>query len=77
MPRLATLGSSSAGSFGSSKKISFSFLATISSDTTNYNLKNAAIAGGWDQVKPLAVTITIGSGVYVYSTSTEIGRAHV
>lgn len=70
MPRLATLGSSSAGSFGSSKKLSFSFLATISSDTTNYNLKTAAITGGWDQVKPLIATVTINSGVYVYSTST-------
>jgi hypothetical protein len=42
----------------------------IISNTPNYNLKSAAIAAGWDQVRPLNATIRIGSGVYVYSTST-------
>jgi len=48
----------------------FVFNQTISSDTTNYNLKSAAIAAGWDQTVPLVATITINAGVYVYSTST-------
>jgi len=52
------------------KSSGFTFNQTISSDTTNYNLKSAAIAAGWDQSKPLIATITINAGVYVYSTST-------
>lgn len=49
---------------------SFIFNQTISANTANYNLKSSAIAAGWDQVRALAATITINSGVYVYSTST-------
>jgi hypothetical protein len=52
------------------KSSAYVFTQTISANTTNYNLKSAAIAAGWDQVKPLNATITINSGVYVYSTST-------
>jgi len=52
------------------KSSSYTFNQTIATNTTNYNLKSAAIAAGWDQVKPLIATITINSGVYVYSTST-------
>lgn len=48
----------------------YTFNQTISSNTTNYNLKSAAIAAGWDQVKKLKATITINAGVVVYSTST-------
>ena len=49
---------------------SFAFNATISANTANYNLRAAAVAAGWDQIKPLNATVTINSGVYVYSTST-------
>lgn len=52
------------------KALGFVFAQTLSSNTTNYNLKSAAIVAGWDQVKKLFATITINSGVYVYSTST-------
>jgi hypothetical protein len=52
------------------KSSSFTFNQTISSNTTNYNLKSAAIAAGWNQTSPLIATITINSGVFVYSTST-------
>lgn len=48
----------------------FVFNQTISSNTTNYNLKSAAIAAGWNQTSIMNATITINSGVYVYSTST-------
>ena len=55
---------------GYGKSNSFVFNQTISSDTTNYNLKSAAIAAGWDQTVALVATITINSSIYVYSTST-------
>lgn len=48
----------------------FTLNVTISSNTTNYNIASAATALGWDGVKKLKGTITINSGVYVYSTST-------
>lgn len=44
---------------------------TISSSTTNYNMKSAAIAAGWDQIKVLNLTVTINSGVYIGSASTS------
>lgn len=49
----------------------FNFAPVIAANTTNYNLKSAAIAAGWDQVKPLNATITINAGVAVGSTSTS------
>jgi len=52
------------------KSLGFTFSQTISSDTTNYNLKSAAISGGWNQVLPLTATVTINNGIFVYSTST-------
>lgn len=54
---------------GYSKFSKFRFAPTISVNTANYNIKSAAIAAGWDQVKPLQAIVTINSGVYVYSTS--------
>jgi hypothetical protein len=48
----------------------FNFTATISSSTQNYNVRTAALAAGWDGVLKLAATITINSGVYVWSDST-------
>lgn len=40
------------------------FNHTISSTTTTpFNLRAAAVAAGWDQVKPLAATVTINGGV--------------
>jgi len=55
---------------GRGKSNAFQFNPTISANTTNYNLKSAAIAAGWDQVQPLNATVTVNSGVYVGSTST-------
>lgn len=43
----------------------FTFNATISSNTTNYNIKSAAIAAGWDGLTQLVATVTINSGVIV------------
>jgi hypothetical protein len=44
---------------------------TIASNTTNYNLKSAAIAAGWNgSTTPVIINCTINSGVFIYSTST-------
>jgi hypothetical protein len=52
------------------KANAFIFNQTISSNTNDYNLRNAAIAAGWNQVLVLQATVTINSGVFVGSTST-------
>ncbi len=49
----------------------FVFTPTISSDTSNYNLKAAAIAAGWDQVTPLLATVTVGAGIVLSATATS------
>lgn len=46
------------------------FNVTISANTATYNVKAAAITAGWDQVQALIATVTINSGITVYSTST-------
>lgn len=43
---------------------------TIAANTPNYNIRNAAVAAGWNGTSTLSVNVTINSGVYVYSTST-------
>ncbi len=48
----------------------FVFNQTISVNTSNYNLRAAAVAAGWDQVVRLLANVTINAGVYVYSPST-------
>lgn len=50
----------------------FVFNQVISANTQNYNLRNAAVAAGWDQVLPLIATVTINSGVYVSANSTGL-----
>lgn len=44
------------------------FVATISSNQTNLDLRTWALANGWDGTA--YAIITIGSGVYIYSNST-------
>lgn len=53
------------------KSLGFTFNATISANTSNYNLRSAAVAAGWNQTVPLNATVTINSGVFVSSTSTS------
>jgi hypothetical protein len=43
---------------------------TIAADTTNYNIRNAATAAGWNGVDPVRVELTINPGIYVGSSST-------
>jgi hypothetical protein len=45
----------------------FNFTQTISTNTLNYNLRAAAVAAGWDQIKMLNASISINTGVYVGS----------
>jgi YD repeat-containing protein len=49
----------------------FNFSPTIASDIQNYNLRAAAVAAGWDQVKPLKATVTINSAVVISASSTS------
>jgi hypothetical protein len=44
----------------------------ISTHVTNYNLRNVLIGEGWDTIVPAIVTVTINSGIYVYSNNTGI-----
>jgi hypothetical protein len=55
---------------GYGKSSAFVFNQTISSNTNDYNLRNAAIAAGWDQVLVLQATVTINSSIFVGSSST-------
>lgn len=50
--------------------LAFVFNQTISTNQTNYNLRAAAVAAGWNQLTPLIATVTVNSGVYVSSNST-------
>ena len=62
-------GTISIGNFyGKSNAVTINL--TIAASTTNYNLKTALIAAGWNQVTPVICTCTINAGVTVYSTST-------
>jgi hypothetical protein len=45
---------------------------TIVGNTTNYDLRAAAIAAGWDGTTIINLTCTINTGVYVYATSTGV-----
>jgi hypothetical protein len=48
----------------------FNIGITISANTLDYNIRNAAIAAGWDGVGFLNFTLTINAGIYVGSTTT-------
>jgi hypothetical protein len=50
----------------------FVFNRIISSNIQNYNLRSDAVAAGWNGITPLAATITVNSGVYVWSDSTAL-----
>lgn len=52
--------------------LTFVFTKVITSDTTNYNLRNDAIASGWNGELPLSAFITIASGIIVSANSTNV-----
>jgi hypothetical protein len=45
---------------------------TLASNAADGNMRNAAIAAGWDQVIPIDLTVTINGGVYCYGSSTGV-----
>lgn len=51
-------------------KSAFVFRQTISSDATNYVLRNAAITAGWDGIVPLDAEVTVASGIVLSANST-------
>lgn len=50
--------------------VAFVLNQTLSALTTNYNMKTAAIAAGWDQVTPLQMSVTVNNGIVIGSTTT-------
>lgn len=50
--------------------LAFVFRPVLSTNQTNYNLRAAAVAAGWNQLTPLIADVTINSGVYVSANST-------
>ena len=71
MPLLAAIGEAAArayGMYGRGGTTQAGFTQTISTNQTNLNLRTFALANGWDGTLP--ATITVGAGVYVYSTAT-------
>lgn len=53
----------------------FTFAPTLTGLVSDYNVNTAAIAAGWDGVRPLIATITIAAAAVVYGTSTVAGAA--
>lgn len=53
----------------------YEFNSTLSGLVADYNLNTAAIAAGWDGVRPLIATVTIAAGAIVYGTSTAANAA--
>ena len=53
-------------------KSAFVWRPTISSDVTNYNLRNAAITAGWDGIVPLDAEVTVASGIVLLANSTSV-----
>lgn len=50
----------------------FAFTKTVSSNTQEYSLNTDLTANGWDGSSPVNVSITINSGIYVWSDDTAI-----
>lgn len=66
---IPTSGAISIGVFRG--KGEFVFAPTISSDTTDYNVRAAALAAGWDGSETLIATITVNSGVTITASTTS------
>jgi hypothetical protein len=64
-------GYQTSGSFTLAVLNQFTFSPTITS-TQNLNIKNYALATGWNGTSILNATITIGAGVYIWTDSTSL-----
>lgn len=58
-------------------QVHFSFITTISSNTTNYNLRTAAISAGWSGSSKLNAIVTINSGVTINGTGNNTSSAFI
>lgn len=50
----------------------FVYTANISGDTSNFNLRNAAVAAGWNQIVPLVALVNISPGIVVSASTTGL-----
>jgi len=75
MPLLHRGGGMGAKGFGLTSVNTFSFIATISSNTTSYNLATQATAAGWNGVAPIIANITVNNGVSVNGTGDTTSSA--
>jgi len=49
----------------------FQFIKTFTSNVQEYNLRTDLLANGWDGVMPVSATLTVNSGIYIWSNSTS------
>lgn len=75
MPLLQRTGGMGAKGFGLTSVNTFSFIATLSSNTSSYNLATQATSAGWNGVAPLIVFLTINSGVSLSGTGNTTSSA--
>jgi hypothetical protein len=50
----------------------FIFETSITTSVANYNLRTAALAGGWDGNSIIYATVTVAAGVYIWTDSTAL-----
>jgi len=77
MPFLTRRAVSAGQGFGLTSTNTFSFIVTISSNTTSYNLGTQATAAGWNGVAPLIANITVNNGVSVNGTGDTTSSAFI
>ena len=75
MPLLHRTGGMGAKGFGLTSVNTFSFTATISSNTTSYNLATQATAAGWNGVAPIIASITVNNSISLSGTGDTTSSA--
>ena len=75
MPLLQRTGGMGAKGFGLTSVNTFSFTATISSNTTSYNLATQATAAGWNGVAPIIASITVNNSISLSGTGDTTNSA--
>lgn len=75
MPLLQRTGGMGAKGLGLTSVNTFSFIATISSNTTSYNLATQATSAGWNGVAPLIASITVNNSISLSGTGNTTSSA--
>ena len=75
MPLNITTGGMSARGFGFTTQGYYNLNLTIASNTSSYNVYNAAIAAGWTGTNPLNLSLNINSGVTISGTGNGTSAA--